>query len=368
MQDLPPVEVIRTVVALTAPLLAAGPKALTQSPTARSLEDADWVVLTVVEPDVVIVRLSVFWVVCFFDELVFAVAPRPGRLPGENVLPVTEIVDPLTVVTLPLAMESEASCDRKLFAPEAPEGKLGRVPLPPSPDPLPAPPRNPGKPPAPPGGPPWAAPAVRPPNAVHDPLDDGVVTVMLRAAMVVLDFFDAVPVTETQSPAASELTACVTVLENVVMVSQLTVVCPELGFCTSMVDPLSAATLPEAPIGRFVVELAAPAGLPSAASTTSAVVAPPRSGARRRSFELWLVGVNMWSFLFLLVLWRCLEHDSSVARARPYSLRKASMGASDAARLAGYTPKSTPMAKAMASAPTAAVALVVIGSPMRPGR
>jgi hypothetical protein len=44
---------MRTVEAVTDPLLAAGPKALTQSPTARSVEAAVWVALTGVELDVV---------------------------------------------------------------------------------------------------------------------------------------------------------------------------------------------------------------------------------------------------------------------------------------------------------------------------
>ena len=56
----PPVEVIRTVVAVTAPLLAAGPKALTQSPTARAVDAAVCVELTVVVLDVVILSVSVF--------------------------------------------------------------------------------------------------------------------------------------------------------------------------------------------------------------------------------------------------------------------------------------------------------------------
>ena len=55
-------------------------------------------------------------------------------------MPDTVNVDPLTAVTLPDAMASEASCLRKLLAPEPPLGKLGRVP-PPKPDPpLPPPP------------------------------------------------------------------------------------------------------------------------------------------------------------------------------------------------------------------------------------
>ena len=63
------------------------------------------------------------------------------------------------------------------------------------------------------------------------------VTEILRAAMVVFDDFEGVPVTVTQSPAANELTASVTDLENVVVPVQLTAVWPVLAFCTSIVVP-----------------------------------------------------------------------------------------------------------------------------------
>ncbi len=66
MQVLPPVDVIRTVVAVTAPLVAAGPNALTQSPTARSVAAAVCVAPTVVVLVVVILRLSVLGVVGVF--------------------------------------------------------------------------------------------------------------------------------------------------------------------------------------------------------------------------------------------------------------------------------------------------------------
>lgn len=90
------------------------------------------------------------------------------------------------------------------------------------------------------------------------PLLFGVVTVMLPAAIVVLDFFDAVPVAVMQSPTFTALTDSVTLLENVVDDVQFTVVWPLLGFCTSMLDAFSAATLPVAPIGALDV-VAAPA-------------------------------------------------------------------------------------------------------------
>ena len=84
---------------------------------------------------------------------------------------------------------------------------------------------------------------------MHDPVEEAATTEMLRAAMVVFDDFEGVPVTVTQVPAASELTVSVTDLEKFVVDVQLTVVWPLLGFCTSMVEPDSAATLPVAPMG-----------------------------------------------------------------------------------------------------------------------
>jgi hypothetical protein len=60
---------MRTAVAVTEPLLAAGPKAETQSPTARALEVTDWVVSTGVELDVVTMSVWVLDFVDFFDLL-----------------------------------------------------------------------------------------------------------------------------------------------------------------------------------------------------------------------------------------------------------------------------------------------------------
>jgi hypothetical protein len=74
VQVAPPVDVIRTVLAVTAPLVAAGPSAVTQSPTAKALDVVDWVALTGVEPDVVIVSFSAFGRAgCFVFELDFVV-------------------------------------------------------------------------------------------------------------------------------------------------------------------------------------------------------------------------------------------------------------------------------------------------------
>ena len=52
---------------------------------------------------------------------------------------------------------------------------------------------------------------------------------MDRAATVVLDFFDGVPVTVRQSPTVTALRVSVAVSENVVLAVQLTDVCPSVG-------------------------------------------------------------------------------------------------------------------------------------------
>jgi hypothetical protein len=69
----PPVDVIRTVVALTAPVLLAAPNALTQSPTARAAEVVVAVSDRVVVLPVVTLRFSVFGVLDFL-----AVFPLPA--------------------------------------------------------------------------------------------------------------------------------------------------------------------------------------------------------------------------------------------------------------------------------------------------
>ena len=83
------------------------------------------------------------------------------------------------------------------------------------------------------------------------------------AVMVVLDFLAGVPVTVRQSPTARELTASVTVWENVVVPVQFTVVWPVV-FCTSIEVPEIDATLPLAePPGGGVVAAPAPPALPT---------------------------------------------------------------------------------------------------------
>ena len=149
MHELASVEVIRTESAVTEPLLAAGPTATTQSPTATPSDVADCVVVTVVLPDVVSLRSCVFGGVNLlesFDPLVL----DGGKLPGESVMPETDSVDPSTAVTFP---EAKAKLPRRARKPLL--GSIGGLPVPPrranpSPEPVlnwePPPGKRPGPP------------------------------------------------------------------------------------------------------------------------------------------------------------------------------------------------------------------------------
>ncbi len=270
---------MRTVLAVTAPFEAAGPTALTQSPTASADDAAACVAVTVVDPEVVILRFSVFGVVGFL--LLELDVEVLEKLPGERSMPDTETVEPLTEVTLPDAMAIDPSPANRRAEPA---GNEGRVPLV-----LPLPPGRKRKPP---GAPPVAVlPLVV--RLVQDPVEEAVVIVMLRAVIVVLDDFDGVPVAVMQSPAARELTASVTVLENVVVGVQVTVVCPVVGFCTSMVAPESAATLPVAPAKELGDVEAAPAAEAIAVAARSPVAHVATSRVQRRRLPLRLVMVCM---------------------------------------------------------------------------
>ena len=165
----------------------------------------------------------------------------------------------------------------------------------------------------------------------QDPVDEGLRTVMLRAAIVVLDDFDGVPVTVTQSPAASELTDSVTVFENCVEVVQLTVVWPVLGFCTSMLDAWSAATLPVATPGAF-----------GERRCGSGDRTDRRGGHQRRRAGAPGIAPSAGDSCFGWSVSACGVSLSWFCR---YSFRRASMGARWAARLAGYTPNAIPMAE-----------------------
>ncbi len=147
---------------------------------------------------VVIFSFSVFTVGFFLAALLDLVVE------GVNVwlsrVPVIDIVDPEIAVTLPLANVKLPPGNRRPPVPEPVPLPLGKLPLggvPPSAPVRPAPPK-------PPRAPPANPPAPAPPNpAAHVPDDVGWLIVMDRAATVVLDFFDGVPVTVRQSPTAT---------------------------------------------------------------------------------------------------------------------------------------------------------------------
>jgi hypothetical protein len=61
---------MRTVDAVTAPVLAVEPNAVTQSPTANAADDVDWVSVNVVEVPVVILSFCVLTLGAFFFELI----------------------------------------------------------------------------------------------------------------------------------------------------------------------------------------------------------------------------------------------------------------------------------------------------------
>lgn len=291
---------MRTVVAVTDPLLAAGPKAETQSPTASALEATVCVVLTGVELDVVILSVSVFGVVGFLDLLLGL--PRCVKVLGEIEVPDNVMVKPLTAVTLPEAMSRLANCWRTLPG-GPPFGKLGRAdPDPPAPVPV----RN-WNPPA--GGPPDPVPkrnpfAPRPLEVPQAPVLSGIVKVMLRAEIVVFDFFDAEPVAVTQSPTAIAPTDSVMLFENVVVDVQFTVVWPLLGFWTSMLEVPSAATLPDAPVGALAVAAAPAAALePTMPAARSAAAPVPRRRAQLRVGVWRSISVSMLVLTSLMWSW-----------------------------------------------------------------
>jgi hypothetical protein len=155
---------------------------------------------------------------------------------------------------------------------------------------------------------------------VQVPVADGLLIVMDRAAMVVLDFLAGVPVTVTQSPAATALMVSVAVALKVVVVVQLTDVCAVV-LCTSMDVPLIDATLPLAPVPPGPG--AAPATDDSPSTMATDRNAAPASPARCPIIRLPRDALTMM-----------LMHSFFVVRAT-YSLLSASMGARLAARLAG---------------------------------
>jgi hypothetical protein len=155
---------------------------------------------------------------------------------------------------------------------------------------------------------------------VHVPDDVALLIVMDRAATVVLDFFDGVPVTVRQSPTATALRVSVAVSENVVLVVQLTDVCPSVALCTSIVVPEMEATLPLAPAPAGAVAAPAAPPMPRTSETQSAVIA---------------AGTPQCPRLRPIRVVDPIVCPVSLVVSIIYSLRSASMGARCAARLAG---------------------------------
>jgi hypothetical protein len=172
---------MRTDEAVTAPVEPVLPVAVTQSPTARLVAAADWVLVYVVDE----VRSRVM--------LVLAVEPLGVEPPAAEV-PYTPRAPAETAVTLPLA--------KLVGVPDLPAGTLPVDPL------------------APPGRP-------NPPDGgrvvVQVPEADGWLMVTLRAVMVPPD---DKPVATTQSPTATDEAAAVVDWLKLVADVQLTVTWP----------------------------------------------------------------------------------------------------------------------------------------------
>jgi hypothetical protein len=311
---LPPVEVIRTVVAVTEPVLLAGPNALTQSPTATAEDVVVCVSDKVVDFPVVILS---FWVLGFvvFDDFVLVERLKAWL----NRVPDKVTVEPLTAVTLPEEIEKFAVPGNDPRPPLVRPGKVPRGGV--SPDPVePVPPNLPPAPPppAPPNRPP--APAPPPSPVVQVPAVDGLLIVMERAAIVVFDFFDGVPVTVKQSPTATALMVSVAVSENVVVAVQVTAVCAVV-LCTSIVLPVMVATLP---LVTLPLAVAAPAADVRASTNDRQPSAAPVAIPILRSLRL------LRDALAIVVVVSPVEIPCAI-----YSLLSASIGAKWAARLAG---------------------------------
>src|ERR1700679_3832522 len=114
------------------------------------------------------------------------------------------MVEPFTAVTLPVATANFA-------APANPWPPPAPAPPPPAPLPgkLPLPGVKPPAPPPPAPKPPRPGPAAPVKPLVHVPELDGLLIVIVRAPIVVLDFLAGVPVAITQSPTATALTVSV---------------------------------------------------------------------------------------------------------------------------------------------------------------
>jgi hypothetical protein len=274
-------------VAVTAPFELDGPRAVTHWPTARAEVEAEAVWRKVVDDVVTIVTVVAGGAEAADDAVRRRNVPDAGRLPGVIVMacacPEMVMVLPLTPVTSPKAVATVRGVDDVPVDPPVPL----RNAAPPAPNPpAPANPANPPKRPAP-LDPDAPAPGAR----VQLPEAGGaLISTVVAVTVVGADPAPAggVPVATTQSPAATEARSVSTVWVNDVEVVQVTVVCPLVGFWTSMLDAAvsTAATVPETPGGALgAPDEDTPDRAPAAAADEEAVAvdADPPQAARVRA-------------------------------------------------------------------------------------
>jgi hypothetical protein len=224
----------------------------------------------------------------------------------------------LTVAVVPVTEET-----RPEAAPNCPENRPRKEPLPPAglvPAPSPEPPPEPEPPPKPPpeDGPPFAPPREKPAKLPVQLPEVGCEMVTVVAvtgspnARVPDDEPEVgLPNAEMHEPTVTPEADAETVWSNVVLDVYVTVVWPEVGFCTSNEAPLMAAIDPDAPgICRVVPPAPAPVPVPpapllpplvdgfavedvedaaeddpQAASVTAATPSADRTNARRKRAE-----------------------------------------------------------------------------------
>jgi hypothetical protein len=185
--------------------------------------------------------------------------------------------------------------------------------------------------------PPWGnRPACVPPGAPRFPpmpvqLPDEEEAVMDTVFAVMAPPLDLVPVAVTQSPLATEETDTVAIWLNVVEEVHDTVVWPVCAFWTSIDVPEIAATEPE--VGRAVAApaVAATERIPTAPETATETATRGHRQWRRRMVVVRFTVVSSLSSCTCAVL--PVGDASEVERG--HSVRRASIGAMRAARLAG---------------------------------
>jgi hypothetical protein len=210
----------------------------------------------------------------------------------------------------------------------------------------------------PPGPPSPPPPNPAPPNPLVQLPLTGVlmVTVVAVTVLVAAPPADGWPTTVTQLPTVRSADFADTVSVIAVEAVKVTVTCPLVGFCTSMLDPDTAAAVPTTP-GKAAWLLAdaelllategvavAPAP-PQAVAASATIPRPAREGIQRRRRDRRRADGRLVVTPIMVGSHPCGWHSrrgcSSAARLlflslrSAHSLRSASMGASRAARVAG---------------------------------